>query len=634
MAKDRESHGLLSMVRCSVHGQIDLDDATPGTQIIKRLVVSAPVQRLRRIKQLGFASLEFTGADHNRFSHAVGTMHVTRLILAKSTEKKYLDALVDELHPDTRSRANAEQHLLVAALLQDCGELPYGSATESLLRPNKEALDRVTELTGEDAADWPSKAIFLLACVSELQEVLDDLDIDVLAYLMTGRYWKNRRDALQPAMHLLDGVVDADRIDYVRRDAHHVGLGHIDVRAIVDSLKDFDDEGPLCSDPAPIASLLALRAHLYSTVYYSAPNRFRVMLLRELLKNVLDSPMGELRSAVFGSEDREVSYSRFIELDDVEIDRAVAKASAPGFKKHLGDRAQTAADILVGNNSDYRERWLTSAMPAPDGKSVSMPSRTFGEVYETTTHADQRRVRVQIGPGSDPVDLSTLNGPYSGVIADPRAELPIRGDVLVFEPARFRQPKDYRDALASGWLGAAIRAGLLAGGAIVNPDTTRETGFTGPAIFISYCVDDLLLVSALVGELYRRKRRYFLYAGTYQGVGGTPGDNSRRAARDTEACIMIVSPAYQHRITEKTTGNIAKEMGEVRGRREVGNYPLVALATTSYRNLEMMPWALLGFPDEAPFVGPPLTALDTHSISAAIEAALTRIDADAGPRAK
>lgn len=629
MPSNRESHALLSVVRCSVHGQIDLDDVTPGTQIIKRLVVSAPIQRLRRIKQLGFASLEYTGADHSRFSHAVGTMHVTRTILAKPGEKMYLNAVAEELREDVRSRESAEQHLLVAALLQDCGELPYGIATGSLLRPNEEVLKSVRELTGENAADWPSEAVFLLACLDELQSILDDLDIEVLAYLMTGRYWKSRRPALHPAMHLLDGVVDADRIDYVRRDAHHVGLGHVDVRAIVDSLLDFDAEGPVCSDPAPIASLLALRAHLYSTVYYSAPNRFRVMLLRELLSDVLTSPSNELRSGVLGTEAREVSYSRFLELDDVEVDRSIAKANDPNLKKQLGDRAQKALEVLSGTNNDYSERWLTTSNPAPDGKSVPLPVRVFGEIFEAKSYPDQRRVRVRLDPNSAPVDLETLNGPYSGVVADTRAQLPIRGDVLVFEPARFRQPKDYRDALAAGWLGAGIRAGLIAGGGIAHTDTRDTPEFTGPAIFISYCTDDLLLVSALVGELYRRRRRYYLIAGAYQGVGGTPGNNSERAPRETDACIMVVSPAYQKRITEQTTGNIAKEMAEVRGRRENGSYPLVALSTTSYRNLDLMPWGLLGFPDEAPFVGSPLTALDFPSVSQAIEAALTRIDADA-----
>lgn len=631
MPSDRESHALLSVVRCSVHGQIDLDDVTPGTQTIKRLVVSAPLQRLRRIKQLGFASLEYTGADHNRFSHAIGTMHVTRLILAKRGEKNYLKAVEDELREGVRSPESAEQHLLVAALLQDCGELPYGIATASLLRPNEEVLKVVHELTGEDAVDWPSEAVFLLACVHDLQGILDGLDIEVLAYLITGRYWKTQRPALRPAMHLLDGVVDADRIDYVRRDAHHVGQGHVDVRAIVDSLQDFDAEGPICSDPAPIASLLALRAHLYSTVYYSAPNRFRVMLLRELLSNVLASPNDELRRSVFGTEAPKFGYSQFLELDDVEIDRSIAKANDPNLKKQLGSRAQRALEVLVGVQNDYSERWLTTTVPAPDGKSVILPSLVFGEVFEAKSYPDQRSVRVKLDPNRPLVDLETLNGPYAGVVKDARSQLPIRGDVLVFEPGGFHQPKDYRVALEEGWLGAGIRAGLVAGSGIAHTDTRATSGFTGPAIFISYCTDDYLLVSGLVGELYRRKRRYYLIAGAYQGVGGTPGGNSQNAPRETDACIMVVSIAYQTRITEQTTGNIAKEMAAVRGRRENGAYPLVALATTYYRDLNLMPWALLGYPDEAPFVGPPLTALDSNSISAAVEAALARIDAETDP---
>lgn len=626
MPPGRESHALLSVIRCSIHGQIDLDDATPDTQLIKRLVVSAPVQRLRRIKQLGFASLEYTGADHSRFSHAVGTMHVTRTILAKPGRKGYLDAVAGELPKQMKSRKSAEQHLLVAALLQDCGELPYGIAIGSLIRPNAEVLNNVRELTDEHADAWPSEVVFLLACVHELQGMLGDLDPKVLAYLMTGRYWKNRRPALHAAMHLLDGVVDADRIDYVRRDAHHIGQGHIDVRAIVDSLQDFDADGPICSDPAPVASLLALRAHLYSTVYYSAPNRFRVMLLRELMSDVLASRNEILRNGVLGTESGEVSYSWFLGLDDVEIEKFISNATDPKLKKLLGARAQKALDVLAGDSNNYRKRWLTTTESAPDGRSVALPSHVFGEVFEPKGHSDQRRVRILLNPEVAPVDLESLNGPYSRVIADNRAQLPIRGDVLLFEPAGVRRPQDYEEALAGGWLGAGIRAGILASGEIPHPDTRTMPDFTGPAIFISYCTEDRPVVSALVAELYRRKRHYYLIAGAFQGVGGTPGANSERAPHEAEACIMVVSPAYQRRLNDQPNGNIAKEIAQVVRLRGDGAYPVVPLATTHHKDLNKMPWAILGFAEEAPFVGPPLVALDSSSIRDAVEAALQRID--------
>ena len=66
----------------ALHGHIDISDIYPagGDQI--RRIISAPfMQRLRRVKQLGFVSQNFLSAQHNRYSHALGTMHMMRKLL-------------------------------------------------------------------------------------------------------------------------------------------------------------------------------------------------------------------------------------------------------------------------------------------------------------------------------------------------------------------------------------------------------------------------------------------------------------------------------------------------------------------------------------------------------------------------
>jgi HD superfamily phosphohydrolase len=82
-----ELESTLMNIRCPVHGRIDLSDVWGRQNVIKKLVVSPGFQRLRRIKQLGFVSWEYAGADHSRYSHALGTMQVMRQILenTKST---------------------------------------------------------------------------------------------------------------------------------------------------------------------------------------------------------------------------------------------------------------------------------------------------------------------------------------------------------------------------------------------------------------------------------------------------------------------------------------------------------------------------------------------------------------------
>src|SRR5712671_34829 len=62
--------------RDPVHNIISLDESIPEDRLIVELIDSAEFQRLRRIKQLGLAMFTYQGAEHSRFTHSLGVMHV------------------------------------------------------------------------------------------------------------------------------------------------------------------------------------------------------------------------------------------------------------------------------------------------------------------------------------------------------------------------------------------------------------------------------------------------------------------------------------------------------------------------------------------------------------------------------
>lgn len=622
-------------VRCPVHGIIDVSDATAGTSVLEALVRSAPMLRLRRIKQLGFTSWEYAGADHSRFSHSLGTMHVMRKMLAQLGRddglwtglRGRLDESVDDSDDSLR------QHLLVAALLQDCGELPYGQATSWVFSPDDDVVRAVAELTNEhvdDIREWPSKAVFTVACIDELQPILGSLDPQLIAYLITGGLWREQKPDLHAAMQLLDGVVDADRIDYVARDAHHTGVGGVAVDAVIASLLHVDSEGPTFSDPVPVAELLAVRAHLYSTVYLSGSNRFRTMLVRTLLEGVDASDSDDLRRVAFGTPSPRLGMVRFLLLDDVAVEAIIDAVQVAPTRSHLSARASAALRALTGEE-EYRLRWVRSDDAVDQAEPLDLPSGYFGEYFEDPTRDDQRLVRVRLAQGEKPVPLNTLSGPYCGVVTHASALLPIRGDVLILEPARRQPPARYRAATRAGWLGAGVKEGLVHRGRLDDTDTTHTAGFTGPSVFISYCVEDLPVVTAIVEELRRRKRRYYLIARPFQGVGGTPAANSEDAPRRTDACLMVVSVAYQDRIRNQPQGNIVKELRVASERHALDGYPIVPLTTVHFSAVDGMPWQFLGF-DGIPYMGRPLRPRDRDSISEAVGEALEVIDAELSSR--
>src|SRR3954464_13895973 len=89
-----------------VHDVIAFRLDRPVDALLFRLINSVEFQRLRRIRQLGMASLAYPGADHSRYSHSLGVME---------TARKILDQLAQSFQIDAEGRTIC----IVAALLHD-----------------------------------------------------------------------------------------------------------------------------------------------------------------------------------------------------------------------------------------------------------------------------------------------------------------------------------------------------------------------------------------------------------------------------------------------------------------------------------------------------------------------------------
>src|SRR5450432_3546538 len=112
-------HRLMSekIIRDPVHDVIAFRLDRPIDALLFRLLNAAEFQRLRRIRQLGMASLAYPGADHSRYSHSVGVMETARKILDHLRQSFYIadeDAIV----------------CLSAALLHDLGHGPFSHVFE------------------------------------------------------------------------------------------------------------------------------------------------------------------------------------------------------------------------------------------------------------------------------------------------------------------------------------------------------------------------------------------------------------------------------------------------------------------------------------------------------------------------
>src|SRR5688500_19786556 len=96
--------------RDPVHGLVEFKGED---RPLADLLDTAAMQRLRRIKQMGFASLVYPGAEHSRFGHALGAFHVAGRVVAR-----------------LGLSGDIARHVKYAALLHDLGHGPFSHAWE------------------------------------------------------------------------------------------------------------------------------------------------------------------------------------------------------------------------------------------------------------------------------------------------------------------------------------------------------------------------------------------------------------------------------------------------------------------------------------------------------------------------
>lgn len=120
----------------------------------RRVIDSAPFQRLRNIHQLAMTYLVYPGATHKRFEHSLGVMELaSRIFDVVTNPQNLLDDTVRKIVPDEEGRRYWKSAIRMAALCHDLGHLPFSHAAEKELLPNGYNHERLTVDLTKDARD-------------------------------------------------------------------------------------------------------------------------------------------------------------------------------------------------------------------------------------------------------------------------------------------------------------------------------------------------------------------------------------------------------------------------------------------------------------------------------------------------
>jgi len=249
----------LSEIRDPLHGYVRVNELEAG-------IVDTPTfQRLKRIKQLSMVHLVYPGAEHSRFTHSLGVMHLA----GKTAKVLRRQDLVTE---------DEAQEVRLAALLHDVGHGPFSHTFEDLLWS-------VRGMTHEDVTTW-------LIEEGELTEVIEDggYEPSRIAAMALGRY----RGEKSFMGEIIAGPYCSDILDYLIRDAYFCGVeyGRIDTFRIIDSLSVCD--GRLA---VSVGSLYALEAfviaryEMFKAVYFHRTARAAGLMISEAMQ-LADEELG------------------------------------------------------------------------------------------------------------------------------------------------------------------------------------------------------------------------------------------------------------------------------------------------------------------------------------------------------
>ncbi len=286
--------GATKVFRDPVHNIVELDLGTETGRLLLALIDTPEVQRTRHVRQLGMANLVFHGAEHSRFGHSLGAMHVARAILDRISGHAGLSE-VDRLT------------VLAAALLHDIGHGPFSHGSETLF--------------GMPHEQWTVRII--LDPDTGVHRVLAALDPtlpDRVAELVMGR---GRPRFLA---RIVSGQLDCDRLDYILRDGWALGVDvKYDLARILGLLSVDLMEDRLVVDARghdAVEAYLIARHHLYRNVYHHKTTRAAGAMFAALFRRAaflvqngwLSPPTSPGLAKVLAGEVPEVAH--YLGLDD------------------------------------------------------------------------------------------------------------------------------------------------------------------------------------------------------------------------------------------------------------------------------------------------------------------------------
>lgn len=269
---------------------------------VRQLIDCPEFQRLRHIRQNGLANLVFHGAEHSRFSHSMGVCYLAQ-------------EMYDSIVRNMGETPNLDDKLAttVAALLHDIGHGPFSHTMEEILKELK------IEFNHEKLT------LRIIEEETEVHKILTKIDPsfpkEIIPFIDKSERNSNKQ---RWQYRLVSSQLDADRLDYLMRDAKFAGVqGHgFDLARLLDMLCHYNGESIAVDRHAieAVEAYILMLEQMYRAVYFHPSIRGATVLLRSVLKRAIKLYInGDRNIFLDGLSGKENPLKSLINLDGNKV---------------------------------------------------------------------------------------------------------------------------------------------------------------------------------------------------------------------------------------------------------------------------------------------------------------------------
>ncbi|WP_448284388.1 HD domain-containing protein [Phormidesmis priestleyi] len=311
-----------------LHGAIALSSSDPTEALLIKLIDTPAFQRLRRVRQLGPASLTFHGAEGSRFTHSLGVMAVARRAfdrLAKSYPQLQIHRPI----------------VLCAALLHDIGHGPFSHTAE--------------EVFGSDHELWTRRILRESEPIRKLLDQFHPALIDQIEQVYLKKY------PVPLVSQLVSSQLDCDRLDYLMRDSYFTGAsyGKIDLDRILMALRYDPVTQQLVvaqKGMAAIEHYLIVRYFMYAQIY----NHHKNIAATWVLQQIFSRAQSQLRAGQLTADETVTAWMSG-NCDQMPLDRYLS-ADDGVFVYHLQRWQRETDPVLADLCRRFLDRDLLKAL--------------------------------------------------------------------------------------------------------------------------------------------------------------------------------------------------------------------------------------------------------------------------------